>query len=237
MRATRDQAAPAGWVGERRAMMRNAAAIAFLLASGGATSADPPDWSGPYAGISALAATDAVRIEFPTLSLHGEHRGDSYLGATQVGYNWQLASGTVLGLELDFEAGRMETDGPLIVSGTPSQNWNSEVSEFTALRLRVGWQMRHRSLGFLALGPAGSELEGRIYEDTAATVLREKYTTTMTGWTVALGAERLLHDRFSVLGQIRHSRLGTGVIDTGSTDPFTVHAQVTEVRVGFNYHF
>jgi len=248
----------------------------FSMAVGSVKAADLSEatspWTGPYIGANIGYGWDAGNVDLsekstdPALddflqaavaagmfpgSLSPDARG--ILGGGQVGYNWQLSSGWVLGVEADLQASDIE--GSSSETRTPFQFDETEtgahkkIDWFGTLRARAGYLVNPQLLlyatGGLAYGetslkfettdvPAGCIPDATICSDDTSSGVK-------VGWTAGAGAEMMLTPNWSVKAEYLYLDLGERSFEAESNTPIVFdasavyHEQV--VHLGVNFHF
>jgi opacity protein-like surface antigen len=203
--------------------------IAALAASAAPIAASAQDWSGAYGGafvsgsvgvedtISTVGTT-AFRTLVPTIapgSLKAETDDVGFGGV--IGYNF-AGQGLVFGVEGELSAANAE--GAASFSGAPipglapngiTTSAARELSTFGAVRGRVGVPLGEAALLYGAGGLAFGEGETRasVVANGAPTVRWDGSTSeTLTGWTLAAGAEFALGERVRLRGEYAYYDLG-----------------------------
>ncbi|KPF46566.1 hypothetical protein IP76_04970 [Rhizobium sp. AAP43] len=162
-------------------------------------------WAGGYAGIHTgygwgNGDVDGVGSE----SFDGARFGGF------AGYNWQLSSGFLVGLEgdLNYDWNEENLAGSDVSTGLSG-----------SARGRVGYAM-DRALLFAAGGYTGTQIEGNGDDDT------------LHGWTVGGGVDYALTDRMFTRVEYRYNDFGTGDLGGNEID-FDQHV----VNVGLGVKF
>ena len=218
------------------------------------------NWSGFYIGAhigGGLELTDVADPFGP--SIYGDTvRSPGPLAGGQAGYNWQFSQ-VLLGLEADVSwADLYGTNTCFAFSGFyVSGNCRSEVNALGTFTGRLGWLLGS-DRGTLIYAKAGaawqqSEVEATIGGDagfptTGASGIR-------WGWTLGLGAERVLSRHWSLKTEYDYLSFGSEGLTTPpsgfqtvpSPDPLTltpVAATATDfsqdahlLKIGLNYRF
>ena len=165
-------------------------------------------WAGPYIGGNLGYAWGSVDNANPQPS--------GVSGGVQGGYNWQLGSPVVFGLEGDLQAtGAEDTFAPYKFSNP----W------FGTIRGRIGYAINNilfYGTGGLAFGEVQAETFG----------LSESHTT--AGWTAGVGAEFGLSPNWSAKIEYLYVDLSdTHYSITGVSNGYNFGV----IRAGVNYHF
>jgi len=244
------------------------AAVSVLAAIDPAMAQTPAwNWTGFYAGLNVGYSwgNGAVTYNEPVFaartSLPGTFSGPSFLdgaiGGFQIGYNWQIQSTWVIGLEADWQAasevangsfsnsGICDGEGPCRISGS----LGSQILWFGTVRGRVGWlytpQVMVYATGGLAYGKVDDS--GNFSLTTAglnclsSCVWGFHQSAINTGWTVGGGIEGVVANMPTVTWKVEYLYVDLGSIggsgfDTlplgdgglGGPNPFTFNAHFTD---------
>lgn len=230
--------------------------------------AEDSEWTGPYAGVSAsyIAAKSRSDItldgswtsEGTTLrnrvvaDWSAKQSSDVASYGGQIGYNYEVSKGIVLGIEGDFSGVTGDGKRSFVSAGTPSYTFGNQIDPKTlyTLRGRVGYAVGG-TLIYGHGGWAGSKVR------MAADVLsnggyskRGLLEKTIDGYVVGGGIEQKLGKRLSAKLEYSYADLGdenyTTAYQTGSSfapptynygetirQDFRMHM----VRVGLNFAF
>ncbi len=211
-----------------------------------------PKWNGFYVGINGgygMSSMDTVG-RGPNLANSGFANWldfddvDGFLIGGQIGVNWQLSNGFVIGAELDADYfNAKQTNRATIAVAGPPQFTGTASLEFkqtwlATARLRAGFAMD--SLLLYATGGlagAGTKITGSYNLTTPVASGSTSETGTDFGWTIGAGAEYMVTDNFSLRGEYLYVDLGSDVLDFGSGDELEADYSMHIVRAGVNYHF
>jgi outer membrane immunogenic protein len=187
-------------------------------------------------------------IPAPT-SLSSPSNLDGVIGGGQIGFNWQLNTAWVVGLETDLQAASehasrsfsfpIDSEGAVLFSSLASQiNW------FGTLRARVGWLATPTTLVYATGGLAyGKVSVSGSFGDThvSPTALWSfNQSGTNTGWTVGGGIEAAFPGHPNLTLRLEYLYLNLGSLSGGGFDPFgdpySYSATFTDniLRVGLN---
>jgi outer membrane immunogenic protein len=262
-----------------------------LLSFDGASAADvaapvykappAPSWTGFYAGghfgygwaenravsftpndpATAVIALNAVPSSSPgSLDLSGLQVG------LQAGYNWQLDSRWVVGVEADIALGRLEdtTSAPFLHLGIIpfSSTATEEVKWFGTVRGRLGYLVNDNLLLFASGGLAYGSVErnAQIANNsgtfagvgiapafgcpTFSTCFAGSSRDTDFGWTAGGGFEYALDSRWRLKADYLYVNLGSSTYNivavTNNQASFTVRSDDVDfhvARIGVNYRF
>lgn len=236
-----------------------------------------PSWTGPYIGVNIGYGWDEGEADFspyltdPTIEGLPEALqavvdagsfpkdlspgADGILGGGQVGYNWQLSSDWVVGIEADLQASdidgsKSERRSPLFFDETETSA-GKQVDWFGTLRARAGYLVNPQWLLFVTGGLAYGKTSLSFKETdisqgcTAFNICADDDSSGVkVGWTVGAGAELMLAQDWSLKAEYLYIDLGERSFNAETTVPevpvdFDVSADFHEhiARFGLNYHF
>lgn len=248
-------------------MRKRLVTLAFLSTSVFSTAGLAQDWSGFYVGAHAgygwadwdgyigttAGAPPGVTlpgVDSPDQSLSDE----GFLGGAQVGFNWQLPSRIVLGVEADISWADIDASGTFDATSGASV-WRKphdlSLDYFGTARVRVGYAAGNL-LPYVTGGFAWGETSGDLaveYIPPAPRVGGTSYASvdeTHFGWTIGGGIEWAVTKNISLKAEYLHIDLGTedylfkgttyhGTPPEFETDSFKSELTVDTVRVGLNY--
>jgi outer membrane immunogenic protein len=216
--------------------------------------------SGSSTGISA-AATDpalapalAARVGAGAYPAALSPSAQGVIGGGQIGYNWQLSSPWLIGLEADLQGSGIkgsdsQTRSPAFFD-TTATGLTKSIDWFGTVRGRVGFLATPQWLlygtGGLAYGQTKSgftttDLTGGCVPN-GTLCANGASSGVVAGWTAGAGAEAMLAPNWSVKLEYLYVDLGRrSMAIPASTIPvvFSTSTAFREqiVRVGFNYHF
>ncbi len=244
--------------------------IATMLPAGAAISVDlpstrapfvyytppPPLWTGFYAGLnlgggwnsnsnnSWAPYTDVgvpgSLLIYPGSTNSGNASG--VVGGGQIGYNYQIVSSFLIGVEADIQGTSMNSGGnnawtpylsPLgtgnLLTPLAPNSAGVDVPWFGTVRGRVGYLIKPTILVYGTAGFAYGGVSGNV----------TGYSNTQPGWTAGGGVEWMLMPQLSA----KIEYLYIDLENNGTTGPAGYswsaisHPQVNVVRAGVNYHF
>ncbi|MFG1477930.1 outer membrane protein [Xanthobacter sp. V4C-4] len=188
--------------------------------------------------LTTLTAFDGTRSTSLTAS--------GFVAGGQIGYNIELPSRFVLGLETDLQwsgiKGQARQSG-LSMAGALSDaaSTGGALDYFGTVRARLGYAM-DRFLPYLTAGAAYGRVQfNRSVYDAAG--LRDSSTAaTNWGWTAGIGAEYAFADHWTMKAEYLYVDLGSfdyGYFDSalGITALGTLEAKFHTVKAGVNYRF
>ena len=216
------------------------------------------NWTGPYVG--AYAGTQWGEQSWSFNNGAGPGGSSDFAGTIvggQAGYNIQVGK-TVLGIEGEYggsnarggEGGTSCPNVPVIAVTTfPFYTCEAEVGRLAALTARLGMTWG-RALFYTKGGVAAGEVTATKTPNTASptsfgvplvpVVLANGVSASnwQVGWTLGVGMEFALSDRWSAKAEYMHYDLGRDTFTTFVGDPGTqVDTRGDVVRVGVNLHF
>lgn len=177
------------------------------------------------------------------------------IGGGQVGYNWQVASQGLIGLEADLQASGIKGSASQILSpagfDTTSTGVTRSIDWFGTVRGRLGVLVTPQWLlyatGGFAYGQANSSFTttdltgGCVAQGTLCAA--GSSSGIRTGWTAGAGAEAMLTPNWSVKAEYLYVDLGSSTLSIPSStiSPIVFSASTSYreqiARVGVNYHF
>jgi outer membrane immunogenic protein len=221
----------------------------------------PFDWNGFYVGghFGGGALSDTVTFvgtlnstNFPAGTVAKENAG-GLLGGVQAGYNWQLPSNFVLGVEGDFSFTDFSTAPALnaivsVIDPNVISHPDPRVTDLATITGRIGYAFDK----LLIFGKAGwgwaRTTDNAFTTDAGATILTQTLSATRSGWTAGGGVELGLWQNWSAklegdymgfgkrtLGSLVTS--GNAEIPTGSVLLRDHDTNIWVVKAGVNYHF
>jgi outer membrane immunogenic protein len=211
--------------------------------------AAPYNWAGFYIGadVGGVWSKDPVRYtSVPGVLLNtAQVNASGVKGGLFAGYNWQLNSALVLGIEADIEATSLDhtTDIITTLTGVPvagDQSTRDALPWEGSLRARLGY-----AAGNLLLYSTGGLAFAHIntkYANLTAPFAVDSYSHTETGWTAGGGLEYAFGGNLIARTEYRYAEFGA-VKDTlvntlaGIVGGPVAQHRVSEnvVRFGFSY--
>lgn len=242
-------------------------AIAFLLATAGATAADLApapvepvgpevayNWTGFYAGINGGYAFGSSRdVTMSELFPGDDPNSDKYgslspkggFGGVQAGYNWQTGN-FVLGLEGDIQgAGISDKTSRIGATTDYFLSTKSQVNWFGTVRPRIGYAFDNiliYATGGLAVGGV-KYTQNYVDGDYLAHARTNK---TRVGFAVGGGVEYAFNEHWTAKLEYQYIDLGRSKMSAtefndGEPTQYTIHTKLRTdfhtVRLGVNYKF
>lgn len=217
------------------------------------------DWSGFYIGVNAgygggtfehpFEITDGV----DTIDGSIDVTAGGFLGGVQAGFNYQLDSNFLIGIEADIQGSTIDgrvslevTDGTGVILN-PGETFEADAGTrldwFGTLRGRVGFvqdQFVLYATGGLAYGSATSSIFAGV--SGGPTLIDESETTDgRIGWTVGAGLEYALMENITFKTEYLYTDLGTENLISADLGQATATLDSTvafhAVRAGLNFQF
>ena len=242
-------------------------AIAFLLATAGASAADLApaavepvapaaayNWTGFYAGINggyAFGSSHDVTMSelFPESDPYTDKYGSlspkGGFGGVQAGYNWQTGN-FVLGLEGDIQgAGISDKTSRIGATTDYFLSTKSQVNWFGTVRPRIGYTFDNiliYATGGLAVGGV-KYTQNYVDGDYLAHARTNK---TRVGFAVGGGVEYAFNEHWTAKLEYQYidlgrSKISATEINDGEPTQYTIHTKLRTdfhtVRLGVNYKF
>lgn len=231
---------------------------------------DTFSWTGGYIGINSGYAGGKFKNDFDNYSggiearaidpngLDGsyEDNASGFVGGVQIGYNWQLNNGWVVGAEADFQGSTLKSKNSITSDYgfySDSSEIKTKVDWFGTVRARVGYTPTERLLvygtGGLAYGKVKTsynwqyDIDGENFIDTGFSTSKTK-----AGWTIGAGAEYAITNNWTFKSEYLYTDLGKAnsratLYDYNENGAFGATGDVSSsvkfhtVRVGLNYKF
>ena len=227
-------------------------AAAAILFAGSAASAEAHNWTGVYGGVfAAVNSTKTDTTDYWCWSAcDAPETTDTMVSAgLTLGYNRQINTNFVIGVEADIATGSSSTE--TIFEGSRSYEWSTDMNFVSTLRGRAGLTVDRTFLfvsGGLAL--ADTSLLARSSEGNEPGY-RANYKGTLTGMVTGAGVEHAFSDKLSFKVEYLHADFGKKRACYGDEgDNFTCHdngndtddsvhwtPSVGTIRVGLNRKF
>jgi outer membrane immunogenic protein len=220
-------------------------------------------WDRGSSGISATSTDPTLAPALAAILAAGSYpdllspSGKGVIGGGQVGYNWQLASQALIGLEADFQGSGIKGSADQVMSPGIFDMTTTDVSKsiewFGTVRGRVGYLVAPQWLlyatGGFAYGQtktsfSTTDLTVGCVPGPGGTLCAAGTSSSMrTGWTAGGGVEAQLTPNWSIKAEYLYVDLGASTLSVPtSTLPAIVFSMSTSLReqiarVGFNYRF
>jgi high affinity Mn2+ porin len=216
--------------------------LSLLALDGRAVAADMPvkapvlktvyDWTGLYIGAHAgfgRGSTGAVLSDPAAVATSNVF--DGMIGGVQAGYNIQLRSGIVLGVEADITFPNYLTSNSIVSSLATARSDVTEQWDYAAsARGRVGYA----SGRWLAYATGGLAFTGERFLNSPAVGSDEKILNVRLGWTAGAGIEYAFAPHWSARLEYLYSQFGRADIHFPSATQYTSSLDFQSLRVGLN---
>jgi outer membrane immunogenic protein len=228
-------------------------------------------WSGFHIGLDAglrstrtdvttmSALVDGVPVDFTSFATTEPLNGRSFRFGLHAGYDWQVASQWVIGIEGDWGWGKRTATLPgfpftpgFFTSGIATDALSIETTWDASARGRIGHRVTPTLLAYVTGGAAWLHFATRSdcpglctlpITTLAPTVIAS--STTKAGWTIGGGLESSLGDWWFARAEYRYAdfgnaafvltRNGPGPLVTSIVDNFDVGIRTHTVAVGLGY--
>src|SRR5262249_17035281 len=172
------------------------------------TKAPPPppiyfSWTGCYIGGNVGGVWVHKEVTGPVFGQTFSTDGSSALGGVQVGFNYQLPGGLVVGIQADYDWTKMSRDRNGVVLGVPF-NANFHVKSVASVTGRIGYAW-DRFLGYVKGGGAW-ERDDLTFTFPAAAA---SFSDTRSGWTIGVGGEYAFTNWLTGFIEYDHYDFGT----------------------------
>lgn len=245
--------------------------ITLFMAAGISTPALAEDtsWTGPYLGVNAGLGTGTSNMQttlgggwisqetsnLRTAVINGTSHhhtigGPSY--GVQAGYNYQLNSNVVAGLEGEFTV--LNQNDPLsnTITYNPSLSYavtsNIQTKNMIALRAKLGYAIG-KTLLYATAGGAWVKADYTTSITSSGNYLKAGALSKRTsGWIAGAGVERKFWDKASVRFDYSYTRQshatfsnaylpGSSFTSPVYSETYNQRVELHQFRVGVNYHF
>jgi outer membrane immunogenic protein len=194
-------------------------------------------WTGIYIGGQIGYMWGEGHLDFD-VDGYGDPDPDGFIGGVYVGYNHQLPSGLVLGVDADAAFGDVEGFGDGFqddgTPATPGSGVQQDLNWSGAVRLRAGFAM-DRFLPYIAGGVAFGDVEAEIFDSGVPVV---SVSETYVGWTIGVGVEAAFTDNLIGRFEYRYTDFGdedfAATVDAGA---FNLDLQTSDIRFGLGWLF
>jgi high affinity Mn2+ porin len=216
--------------------------LSLIALDGRADAADMPvkaphiqsifDWTGLYIGAHAgfsRGSSSAVLID-PAAAATG-NVFDGMIGGVQAGYNYQLRSGMLLGVEADISLPNYLTSNSVVSSLATMRSAVTEQWDYVGTaRGRVGYVAGP----WLAYATGGLAWAGERFLNTPAIGNNEKTLNARLGWAAGAGVEYAFAPHWSVKLEYLYSQFGKADIGVPSGTHYASTLDFQSLRVGLN---
>lgn len=192
------------------------------------------NWSGLYVGVHggySWGDSDAGYDDPLLAGLAGplDMEPDGGFGGVQIGYNYQMPSNIVLGVEAAIAYADISDTIPDVLGG-PGETIESNTDFVGTLRGRLGYAV-DRFLPFVSGGLAVAHSEAYSSD------LGDSDDKTLTGWTAGAGLEVAIDDTWSVSAEYIYTDLGDETWFEGEAFQSSSSSTSNAVRLSVNAGF
>jgi high affinity Mn2+ porin len=190
------------------------------------------DWTGLYVGAHAgfgRGSSTAVLADPATSTTSNSFGG--MIGGVQAGYNYQLPSGMLLGVEADISFPNYLTSNSVVSSLATVRSDVTEQWDYVGTaRGRVGYVAGP----WLVYATGGLAWAGERFLNTPAIGSDEKTLHTRLGWAAGGGVEYAFAPHWSLRLEYLYSQFGKADITFPSATQYTSNLDFQSLRVGLN---
>lgn len=157
------------------------------------------------------------------------------VGGVQLGYNWQLGSNIVAGIEASVSLSSLSHFfiGP---TGTPDDEYRTRLPVFGSLTGRIGYAA-DRALLYVKGGLAVGHIRFALEDFAPPIVGGFRQSATRAGWTVGAGAEYAVTPNWTIGLEYNYADYGSFDAGSGNLDIMRVSTQTHSVTIRANYLF
>src|SRR6266851_349924 len=216
--------------------------LGLFVVDGSATAADMPvkapyirsvfDWTGLYIGAHAgfgRGSSTAALADPATSTTSNSFSG--MIGGVQAGYNYQLPSGMLLGVEADISFPNYLTSNSVVSSLATARSDVTEQWDYVGTaRGRVGYVAGP----WLVYATGGLAWAGERFLNTPAIGSDEKTLHTRLGWAAGGGVEYAFAPHWSARLEYLYSQFGKADIAFPSATQYTSSLDFQSLRIGLN---
>jgi high affinity Mn2+ porin len=190
------------------------------------------DWSGFYIGAHtgySRGSSGAVLAD-PVIST-ATNTFSGMIGGVQAGYNWQMPSGLLFGVEADLTFPNYLPTNHVVLPITTARSAIEERWDYVGtVRGRLGYA----SGPWLAYVTGGFAYIGERFVNTASLGEEEKVIHVRTGWTAGAGLEYAFAPHWTARLEYLYSQFGRANIVLPSGAPYSSSLDFQSVRIGLN---
>jgi outer membrane immunogenic protein len=217
--------------------------ISLLTLSGPVFAAE--NFNGPYIGVQ-IGYADGKHYgeEFEddgTLTgFTSKNTTNNILLGGLAGYNRTFTNNMLIGIEADYDYRNASRKSNDLEDGVPDPccSVKNKINSSASLRAKLGYIFNSKkTLAYITGGYAGADIKSTYQEGLNET---SSNTQWHNGWTLGLGTEHYLNDKFSAKAEYRYADLGKKDADVTITEYGNYHQNYDKensIRIGLNYHF
>ena len=157
------------------------------------------------------------------------------------GYSKTITNKYLIGVEADFDYRNASKKSNELQNGTASNNYTADnkINSSATLRAKLGYIFNaNKTLAYITGGYAGADIKSTYH--TVDSNETSSNTQWHNGWTLGLGAEHYLSDKFSAKAEYRYADFGKKDADVTNVALYNYHQNYDKensIRIGINYHF
>ena len=190
------------------------------------------EWSGIYIGAHAgfgRGSSHALLADPAPVSANSDFGGR--IGGVQAGYNRQLSSGVLVGVEGDISFPNALASNAIVSTlATPNTSVSEQSDYFATIRGRLGYASGH----WLLYATGGLAFAGERFLNMPAIGNDEKILSTRLGWAAGAGAEYAFAPDWSLRLEYLYSRFEDADIRFPSGTRLASTLDFGSLRVGLN---
>lgn len=194
-------------------------------------------WTGGYVGGQVGYAWGSSTADYTSLTGSSDMDPDGWLGGVYIGYNHQMPSNVVLGIEADVVYSDVDGRGQYVsdLGPEPGSFDSVDLNWSGAVRGRIGYAV-DRFLPYFAAGVAFGGVD-TISEDTNP-AFAGSWNDTYVGYTVGVGAEYAATDNLILRVEYRYTDFGSETFTAIDVDSVhDVDLSTSDVRFGVAWKF
>ena len=157
------------------------------------------------------------------------------------GYSKTITNKYLIGVEADFDYRNASKKSNELQNGTANNNYTADnkINSSATLRAKLGYIFNaNKTLAYITGGYAGADIKSTYH--TVDSNETSSNTQWHNGWTLGLGAEHYLSDKFSAKAEYRYADFGKKDADVTNVALYNYHQNYDKensIRIGINYHF
>ena len=198
-------------------------------------------WTGFYVGVNGGYGGDEYRYDLDAgraLNANAHITSSGFVGGGQIGYNFQLASPIVLGVEADIQASGIKGELGIGTNiGGLAASAGSKTDYFGTVRGRLGWAGVNHLLAYVTGGYAYGQTKSYYSVTGFGPGLSGSKSDSHGGWTVGGGLEYAILPNWSIKAEYLYVDLGKNTLLSGAGFNLSEKTRFNVVRAGINYRF
>ncbi|MFD1792854.1 outer membrane protein [Ochrobactrum teleogrylli] len=193
------------------------------------------NWSGGYIG--GQVGYGFGKAKFSENAKVDNTRPRGFLGGIYAGYNFDIGSNLILGIDGDFSGSKIDGTGSATSDSTVDGRLKTNLRWSGAIRPRVGYAI-DRFLPYIAGGVAFGNIKDNVSlnNPTSATQRTFSQQKTKTGWTIGGGVDYAATDNVILRVEYRYTDFRNRNLEFGNGD-FKQKLTTNDIRLGVAYKF